>query len=371
MIHKERIISEFIELTTIDAPSFGERNMADVLRSKLEAIGFVVTEDEAGNAYGSDCGNLYGYLEGEIEGEPLLFSAHMDTVEPALGKRAVLHENGRITSSGDTILGADDVAGLVSILEAIRSIREEGLPHRSIEVLFPIAEEVYAKGSKEVDYSTIRSKEAYVLDLSGKVGRAAYTAPSILSFQALIQGKAAHAGFCPEEGIHSIAIAAKVIGRLSLGRVDEVSTVNIGTITGGKATNIVPEECRIEGEIRSFDHEHALKLLLEIEEIMNDEVTKVGATYQWQEKINCVAYQTDLNGKTAQRYREACKVIGIDCEFVKTLGGSDCNTFSQEGITGLVLSNAMNQVHSCEEYTQVEEIILSTRIVRELMLSNL
>lgn len=371
MINRDRIIAEFMELVAIDAPPFGERNMADALKKKLEAIGFVVTEDEAGKAYGSDCGNLYGYLEGEIEDKPLLFSAHMDTVEPALGKRAVLRKDGRITSEGDTILGADDVAGLVSILEAVRSIREEGLPHRSIEVLFPIAEEIYAKGSKLIDYSKVRSKEAYVLDLSGKVGRAAYTAPSILSFKALIQGKAAHAGFCPEEGIHAIAVAAKAIGKLQLGRVDDTSTVNVGTISGGKATNIIPEECWVEGEIRSFHHEHALKLLQEIREIFDGEAVKAGAVCRWEEEINCVAYQTDIQGSIAIRYQEACELAGIGYEFVKTLGGSDCNTFSQQGITGLVLSNAMNQVHSCEEYTEVEELYLSTRIVRNLMLSKI
>ncbi|MDF2588573.1 MAG: peptidase T-like protein [Anaerocolumna sp.] len=371
MIKKERIISEFSELVAIDSPSFGEREIADLLKNKLLHIGFHVTEDEAGKLFGSNCGNLYGFLKGEISGTPILFSAHMDTVTPALGKKAILKADGRITSAGDTVLGADDVAGLVSILEAVRSIREDGIPHRSIEVLFTIAEEPYTKGSKAFNYSNILSKEAYVLDLSGKVGRAAFTAPSILSFKATVKGKASHAGFAPEEGIHAIAIAAKLINQVPLGRVDDDTTINIGTISGGEATNIVPEICKIEGEVRGFHHDKAIKYLHDIKGLFQTGVEEFGASLEWEETVNCIAYETDVNEVTAKRFQEACERIGVKAEFVKTFGGSDCNTFVANGISGIVLANAMNMVHSCDEYTEVDELMKCTEIVKELMISRM
>jgi tripeptide aminopeptidase len=369
MINKNRVIDEFIELVAIDSPSFGEREIADVLIAKLQELGFSVSEDDAGKAYGSNCGNVYGFLEGELEGEPILFSAHMDTVPPALNKRAILQPDGRITSAGDTVLGADDIAGLISILEAVRSLKEEGIPYRSLEVMFTIAEEPYAKGSAAFDYSKVRSKEAYILDLSGKVGRAAYAAPTIVTFTATIQGKAAHAGFSPEEGIHSIAIAARIINQIKLGRIDEDTTVNIGRISGGAATNIIPETCRVDGEIRSFCHETAVKILSDLKELFLTETGQAGAALSWEEIINCHAFETDPEGKTAERYRMACEEAGLEAELVRTLGGSDCNTFATKGICGLVLSNAMNQVHSCNEYTEVEELVNSIRIVRNIMRS--
>lgn len=369
MISRQRIVDEFSELVAIDSPSFGEKKMAEVLKHKLEQIGFAVTEDEAGSIYGGACGNLYGYLKGDAPGEPLLFSAHMDTVGPAYGKRAVLHLDDRITSAGDTVLGADDVAGLVSILEAIRSIREEGISHRSIEVIFPIAEEVYAKGSREFDYSIVKSREAYVLDLDGKVGRAAYMAPSILSFTVVIRGRASHAGFSPEKGIHSIAVAARAISQMKLGRVDDDTTVNIGTIDGGVATNIIPECCSVKGEIRSDHHDRALDCLKEIKKLFLQETEQAGASLDWEEAVNCKAYETKLDSSVAQRYRRACELDGFSAEFVKTFGGSDQNVFASKGIEGLVIANAMNRVHSCDEYTEVEELIKSTRIVKNLMIS--
>ena len=167
---RNELLEEFAGFTELDSVSFGERRMADLLKEKLKALGFETEEDDAGSHYGGNAGNVYGFLKGSLSGEPVLFSAHMDTVEPGIRKKAIFHEDGVITSDGTTVLGADDAAGLVEILGGIRRVLASGKPHRDIEVLFPIAEEVYTKGSRVFDFSRIRAKEAYVLDLSGPVG---------------------------------------------------------------------------------------------------------------------------------------------------------------------------------------------------------
>lgn len=131
-----------------------------------------------------------------------MFSAHMDTVRPGIGKKMFLNEaTGKIESGKDTILGADDVTGLVEILEAVRHLQEEKIPYRDIEVIFPIAEELYIKGTDAFDFSQVKAKEAYVLDMGGAPGAAALRAPSLISFTVNMHGKASHAGFAPEQGI--------------------------------------------------------------------------------------------------------------------------------------------------------------------------
>ena len=221
---RNELLEEFAGFTEIDSVSFGERRMADLLKEKLRALGFETEEDDAGSHYDGNAGNVYGFLKGSLSGEPVLFSAHMDTVEPGIGKKAVFQEDGRITSDGTTVLGADDAAGLTEILGGIRRVLSSGKPHRDIEVLFPIAEEVYTKGTRVFDFSKIRSKEAYVLDLSGPVGSAAVQAPSLISFVLTIHGEAAHAGFEPEKGIHAVTAAALAIARLPQGHLEEDTT---------------------------------------------------------------------------------------------------------------------------------------------------
>ena len=275
----ERLTADFLCLTTGSAESLDERRVADFLTDQLQSIGFSVSEDDAGHKLGGNTGNLYGFLKGTIPGLPLLLSAHMDTVKPGENKHPVLHEDGTFTSDGTTVLGADDAAGLVEILEGICSVREAGLPHRDIEILFPVAEEIYIQGSGVFDFSRIHAKEAYVLDMSGEVGSAAVSAPSLISFQATVKGKASHAGFAPENGIHAIAAAAQAISRLPQGRIDDETTCNIGTITGGTAKNIVPEQCTCTGEVRSFSHEQALRQIENIRQAFSDAADACGASF--------------------------------------------------------------------------------------------
>ncbi|MFV0343788.1 MAG: M20/M25/M40 family metallo-hydrolase [Anaerocolumna sp.] len=367
MINRDRLVNEFFKLVAIDSVSFKERKMADVLKAYLKELGFTVYEDDAGEIYHGNAGNVYGYLPGELEGEPILLSAHMDTVEPGLSKRAVLQEDGRITSEGNTILGADDLSGVVSILEAIRSIREQGIKHRSIEVLFPIAEEVYIRGSEVFDYSRIKAKEAYVLDLSGPIGTAAIQAPTLVSFTAKFIGKAAHAGFAPETGIHAISMAAQAITSIKQGRINHETTVNIGTIEGGLAKNIIPKHCIISGEVRCLDHEGALRHMEEIKEAIYKAAAEYMGRVEVETSFGCIAYDIDRNHRVVRRYEKACVELDIPVNFVKTFGGSDNNNFVKNGIKGIVIACGMNEVHSTNEYTHVEDLEKCSKIVYKLL----
>jgi tripeptide aminopeptidase len=369
MVNQLRIVEEFCRLVSIDSISYQEREMADVLKQSLSELGFEVREDEAGKHYSGNSGNLYAFLKGDLEGDPLLFSAHMDTVTPGKNKKAVVHEDGRITSDGTTVLGADDLSGIVSILEAVRTIKEMGLPHRSIEVLFTIAEEVYIRGSEVFDFQTIQAKEAYVLDIDGPVGIAALQAPTLVSFTARITGKASHAGFAPELGINAIATAAQAISQIRQGRIDEETTLNIGQIEGGKARNIVSDECILKGEIRSLNHDKALAEARSIEEIFKRMTAKVQAGLEFETEFGCLAYEVEKEHPVVERFLQACRELEYPVQLIKTFGGSDNNNFLKHGITGIVIACGMNKVHSCSEYTSIDELVKCTNIVIKLMTS--
>lgn len=367
LIDEARLGREFAELSALDSESFSERAIADRLSEKLRKLGFEVEEDQAGARYGGTAGNLYGYLKGTLPGEPLLLSAHMDTVKPGIGKKAVFSQDGRIESQGDTVLGADDLNGITEILEGIRSVREAGIPHRDLEVLFPIAEEVYVKGSSVFDFGRIRSSEGYVLDMSGPVGKAAVQAPSIVFFDAEITGRAAHAGFEPERGIHAIQLMSRAVGQVRQGKIDEDTTFNIGMISGGTATNIVPETCTCRGEARSYEHERAMASIQAFFGILEKVTEEAGAEFTLNTDIVARAYRTDEKDPVVQRFLRACGRIGISGATRSTFGGSDNNTFAMHGIRGVVLSCGMYQVHSVDEYTTIEDLKQGASLVAELI----
>lgn len=364
-INRERLIETFQRLVSIDAPSFGEREMADALKAELTELGFTVTEDQAGERYGGTAGNVCGVRKGTISGPPLLFSTHMDTVEPAHGKRGVLGADDRITSEGKTVLGADCMSGTAAILEALREIKEEGKDCRDLEILFFIGEEKHLRGSEVFDYSHIQAEEAYILDLTGPVGTAAYQAPTLVNFQIEIHGRAAHAGLAPETGIHAIAIAARAVTRMQLGHVGDEMTVNIGAIhSGGTNSNIVPEFCRLVGEVRSYSHEQAMEQTRLIEEIFRKEAQEAGGTSRMDYQVLIRAYETPQDHRSVRRFRRACEELHLPFRLIKTFGGSDASNLFHHGVPGLVLASAMELVHSCQEYTSVPELVRLTEIVK-------
>lgn len=367
MCNTKRLVDEFCKLVSIDSISFNERKMADYLKDELNKIDIEVYEDDAGNYYKGNTGNLYGYIKGNIEGDPILFSAHMDTVEPGIGKKAVVHSNGKITSEGNTILGADDMAGVSAILEALRVIKENKINHRDIELLFPVAEEIYIKGTNVFDFNRLKSKTAYVLDLSGEIGRAALQAPSLISFTIEVKGKAAHAGFSPEEGINAIAAVAEAISNIKQGKIDSESTLNIGTINGGTGTNIISDSCIVKGELRSLEHDKALILLDNLKSVFENSCKKYKAELRFDYNIDLKAYKTDVNSISVQRFESACKALDISTNYISTFGGSDNNNFAKNGIEGIVVACGYNNAHTCQENIYISDLEKITAIVLKLM----
>ncbi|MCR5459853.1 MAG: M20/M25/M40 family metallo-hydrolase [Acetatifactor sp.] len=375
-VNKDRILAEFFKLTSFDAPSYQEEGIAKYLKEKLKSLGLSVEEDDTKSKLLEEdasrtktASNLYAYLKGT--GDPILFSSHMDTVNPGIGKKAILHDDGRITSAGNTVLGADDVSGLVSIIEALTVIQEKKIPHPDLEILFTVAEEPYCSGSRFIDYKKIKAKEGYVLDLTGPVGTAATAAPSILSLKIGVKGRAAHAGFNPEKGINALSIAADALANVRTGRVYENLTVNFGTISGGSGRNIVPEAIWIEGEIRCLEHEKALCEADLIREIFEKAAKKYGGAIEFGLTEHIRSYGISKRKNVVKRFLSAAKEVTTleHPETITTYGGSDANRLNEHNVDTIVIANAMENSHGTDEYTTAAELTRSAELTLRLMTS--
>lgn len=372
MISLNRIRAEFETLVSFDSESYAEYEIKEYLKEKLSSLGLAVEEDNAWKTFltGSSkgAGNLYGFLPGNVPGEPVLFSAHMDTVSPGNNKKVIWHEDGSVTSDGTTVLGADDISGLVSILEALQVIVEENLPHPDLEIVFTVAEEAFGKGAVAFDYGKIKSKIGYFLDLTGKVGTAAVRAPSILALDIEIIGKAAHSGFAPEEGINALTIAAGAISKLPTGRVEPDTSVNFGLIKGGTGKNIVPPSVHIQGEIRSLVHEKALAHAEVIKKTFREEAEQIGGQIRFEATEVLRAYDIAEDEEVRKRFEKALAELGWEeAEYITTFGGSDGNYFNKNGIRSIVLANAMENVHTVSEFTHISELLRSAELTLKLM----
>lgn len=365
MINKDRVLKRFLEYIQIDSESYSEGVFAERLTKDLKELGLEVEFDNAGTVVGSDTGNLIARLKGTVEGEPILFSGHMDTVAPGKGIKPII-KDGIIYSDGTTILGGDCKAGIAAIIEALTAIKENNIQHPTIEVVFSIAEEVGICGAKNLDYSKISSKNCYVFDTSGDIGSITIKGPAQDKLFIKIFGKSSHAGVCPEEGISAIQIASEAIANMKLLRIDENTTANIGVINGGKVTNIVCPEVTIEAETRSTVLESLEAQTAHMVETFEKAAEKFGGKVEIKVKRVFGQFVIDEKDEIVTRAKKAMATLNIKGVTVSSGGGSDTNIFNGKGIKTVNLSSGERKPHTLEEYFKIEDLEIMSKLIIEL-----
>lgn len=356
MIQEQRLQNTLLELVQIDSESRNERNVADYVTKKLTALGYDVTEDGAGAHIGGNAGNIIAYKKGAAQGKSVLFCAHMDTVAPGNGVRPVV-EGGIVRSDGTTVLGGDDKAGIAAILEALEAIEAHKLPHGPIQVVFTVAEEVGLLGAKYLDLEALEPVDAaFFFDSDGMPDQICVASPYHIDLTATFYGRASHAGVEPEKGISAVQMAAKAIAAMQLGRLDEETTANIGIIHGGSATNVVAGEAVIYGEARSLSKEKVDAQIRHMQECCKQAAAKLAGSVDVQIEECYAAIDLDEQSTTVQLAKRAVQKLGMEPKLVKSGGGSDANVFCGKGIPATNIGCGMNNVHSVEEYLNLDEV---------------
>jgi len=346
MINRDRLVSTFLEFVQIDSPSGQEEEIARCLMAALKSLDLLVVRDKTGNVIGRLAG----------EGQPILLSAHMDTVRPGRGVKPFI-KDGIVTSDGTTILGADDKSGVAVILEVLRVLVEQDLPHPPLEVALTVSEEKGLKGAKELDLTTLRAQEGIVLDSGGEIGTIVVSAPSQEKIRAVVHGKAAHAGVEPEKGINAIVVAAEAVAAMPLGRIDEETTANIGRIQGGTATNIVPNRAEIAGEARSHDERKLEAQVQAMTEALKKAASQHRATVEIDVKRSYSTFKLSEEDGIVRRAVAAARTLGLTPALVPSGGGSDANVFNAGGIATINISAGMAKVHTTEERIAVADMV--------------
>jgi len=353
-VNYDRLVSTFLELAKINSPSYREGAVAKRVIGMLQELGAEVALDDADVRLGGEIGNIIARLPGTVEAPALLFNAHLDTVEPTESLRIRLHDD-RITSDGDTILGADDKCGVAAILEMACAVLEAGIPRPPLELVFTVAEEVGLMGSMVLDYELLTARAGFVADSGGPVGRIINRAPAQKNLKFTVHGLASHAGIAPEDGINAITAAAHAIAGVRQGRIDAETTANIGIIRGGRATNIVPDTVEVVGEARSRDPRKLVEQVAHMREAFAQAAERLGATVEVEETDVYPAFNLDENTPPVALAGQALQALEIPPIIEATGGGSDANFFNQHGIQTVILSSGMSKPHCHDESLDLEQ----------------
>jgi tripeptide aminopeptidase len=355
MIQRDRLIRQFLELVQIGSHSRDERRIADALTQRLRSLGLAVREDQAAVQVGGNAGNITAVMRGDPDRRRLLFTAHMDTVRPGEGVRPRVQE-GRITSDGTTVLGADDKAGIAGILEMLAVIRERGLAHGDIQVLFTVCEEIGLQGSKHLDPSWLQADFGFAFDAEGPLGHVVIQAPQQARLEAVVHGRPAHDGTRPGIGISAISVASRAIAKMKLGRVDRETTANIGSFRGESPTNGVCSRVEIVAEARSLDPRKLDRQLDHMRHCFEQAAVDQVAAAEVRIEHMYSGYRFAETDEIAVLAAKALAGLGREAEFVASGSGSDANHLNFHGLATVNLAIGYERIHTTEEFIRLDDL---------------
>jgi len=370
MINEERLVQLFKDLCLIDAPPLAERASVAFTKELLQGMGLDVVEDNAGAMIGGNANNLIATLKGNKPGAPRVYlSAHFDTVEPTQGL-VIEEREGVFYSASDTILGADDKAGMAPAIEAVRCLMETGEPHGDVVLLLSVAEEIGLKGAGALAIEDLGLDYGYVLDTGPPVGSFVTRTATHDKLDIEILGKPAHAGKDPEKGINAIQIAADAIANMKLGRIGPEITANLGSIQGGSGTNVVCPSVTIKAEARSTSIEDLDQqvdhMIMEFERAAR----QWGGAVKIDHKRHYVAYEVDPESTVVRVAQRASESLGFEPTLRTTLGGSDANIYNAKGVPSIVMATGMDKIHTHDEYVSRQTLVDVARLAYAVLIES-
>jgi tripeptide aminopeptidase len=343
----DRLGETFVRLCEIPSPSGSEARVAGYVMGELRSLGLEVTEDDTAAETGAACGNLVARIPGPAGAPAVMLCAHMDTV-PIADRIEVVLEDGVYRNRHETILGADDKAGVAVLIELARLYAERGAP-AACELVFTTGEEVGLRGARAFDVSSLQAPYGFVLDHAAPLGRMVLAAPTYYAVRAEFLGRSAHAGIRPEDGRSAIAAAAAAINAMQLGRIDDETTANVGAIHGGTAANVVPEGCVIEAEVRSLDDAKASAAARGMVDAITYAASAAEVDVDTTVEEHFRAYRIADDHEAVVLAAAALRDCGVEQMPTSTGGGSDASAFAAKGFQCVNLAIGVELNHTPRE----------------------
>jgi tripeptide aminopeptidase len=350
----------FEGLCRVESPSGRERACAERVIAELGALEVPVQEDGAGALTGSDCGNLLARVPGRPEGEreggerpSMLLCAHLDTVPLQAPVEPVLVD-GYWENANEAILGADNKAAIAVILALARHVHGVGSPV-DLELLFTVGEETALAGARAFEASRLGSEFGYVFDHASPIGEVIISSPSHFRVEATFHGLAAHAGIRPQDGRSAILAAARAISSMPHGRLDDETTVNVGTISGGSAMNVVPELCTFVAEVRSLEDERAQAVVAEVVDRVHEaaNLPECDCDVDVSVQRTFSGYRLPSGAAAVKVAEAALRSRGYEPQRISSGGASDANALLAQGFQAVNLANGTERNHEPGERVSV------------------
>ena len=296
---------------------------------------------------------------------PVLLLCHMDTVFPlgTLPRMPYREADGKIFGPGTL----DMKAGIVISLAAIEEVQKQGLK-RPIALLCTSDEEIGSHTSR-AHIERLAKESALVLVLEAALvdGSLKTWRKGVGEFWVKTKGRAAHAGGDHEKGRNAIEeMAHQVIAIQKLTDYSKQTTLNVGVIQGGTVSNVVPEECSVQVDVRVMQPGEWERLESEMAKL---KPVLDGTSIEIKGDLNRPPMPFDATMKaTFEKAKDIASKIGIELKAGGTGGASDANFVAPLGIPVMDGLGAVGEgYHSEREYIFADSLEQRVELVSVLL----
>ena len=370
---------------------------AKILARELEEIGME-------NVYVNDACFVNATLPGNIDKDvPVIgFIAHMDTadfnannVNPQIvenydGKDIILNEAkdivlsveefpnlknyvGRtmITTDGTTLLGADDKAGIVEIVEAMKYLIEHPeIKHGTVKVAFGPDEEI-GRGADNFNVEEFGADFAYTMD-GGPVGELEYESFNAAGAVFKIKGKSVHPGTAKGKLINASLIAAEVVNSFPADEVPEKTEGYEGFYFLDKI-NANCEEAELSYILRDHDREKfeaKKKFAANVAKKINEKYGKELVSVEIKDQYYNMGEIIKDHMNVVEIAKKAMENLGIKPVIEPIRGGTDGSKISFMGLPTPNIFAGGENFHGKYEFVALESMILATDVIVEIVKLN-
>ncbi len=301
------------------------------------------------------------------DGRPLVLPddpAQILTVETIPHLRGALGHD-VITASGTTLLGADDKAGVATVMAAVRHLlRHPEIPHGKIRVCFNPDEEI-AAGMAHLDLARFGADVAYTLDgeCPGEIDFETFSADAAVL---TIHGVSIHPGWAKDVMVNALRLAGRFLAALPAAQSPEQ--------TAGRDGFIHPLECTGSAEtatvrliLRDFEREGLAAKRATLERLAADlraAAPRARIDLTFTEQYRNMRYWLEQDPRPVEFAREALRRAGLTPSSQAIRGGTDGSNLTARGLPTPNLFCGMHEVHSPREWVSLQDM---TRAVETLV----
>lgn len=274
-----------------------------------------------------------------------------------------------ITASGNTLLGADDKAGVAIIMSmANYLVQHPEIKHGTIKLLFTPDEEV-GKGTDNVDLKKLGATVAYTLD-GGELGTLEDETFSADGVKIIVHGVSAHPGYAKGILVNALKIAGEILTALPKAEWSPETTTKREGFVHPLSINGIAEKATIEFIVRDFTVEgllaHEAKLKAIAEKVIK-QYPNCTMEFLVKEQYRNMKQILDLHPEIVANAEEAYRRCGLTVVKEPIRGGTDGSRFSYMGLPCPNLFTGMQAIHSKHEWIGVYDMEQSAAMLVQLV----